>query len=117
MEAEYVVISTAMRELIPMLTILKDVYNGLNLSEKLILSINSKIWEDNAGAQTLVNLKPTRVTPRSKYFVIKFCEYLQDPNLDIVLHKMDTKLQLVDLLTKSVSKVQFENLWKLLMGW
>lgn len=120
MMSEYIALSTAMRDLIPLRHIVLDICRGLDLSEDLQSTVKSNIWEDNAGAVTLAKLVPPRVTPNSKHFAIKyrwFREYVQDPAEKIILHKIDTEVQLADILTKSLSKIQFQRLRLLLMGW
>jgi hypothetical protein len=118
MEAEYVAMSMAMKDLIPLKRIVKAVCVGLNLDSDLIATIKSNVWEDNAGALALAKLEPPRMTPRSKHYSLKyhwFREYVKEE--DIKLNKIDTKFQLADLLTKSLPKEQFAFLRKALMGW
>jgi hypothetical protein len=58
------------------------------------------------------------MTPRSKHYSIKyhwFREFVQQGY--VKLNKIDTKLQLADILTKSLPKDQFQTLRKMLMGW
>ena len=118
MESEYVAMSMAMKDLIPLQRIVKDVCVGLRLEDDLTATINSNVWEDNAGALGLARLEPPRMTPRSKHYSLKyhwFREYIRTENIQ--LNKIDTKSQLADLLTKSLPKEQFINLRKSLMGW
>ena len=118
MEAEYVAMSTAAKDLIPLKRIIEAVAMGLNLGENLMATLKSDVWEDNAGALTLGKLELHRYTPRSKHYAIKhhwFREYVQSG--EVVLNKIDTKYQLADLLTKSLTGEHFIRLRKLLMGW
>ena len=118
MEAEYVALSTAMKDLIPLQRIVKAVAEGIRIDSDIRASIKSHVWEDNAGALTLARLEPPRITPRSKHYAIKyhwFRNFVKSD--DISLHKIDTKKQLADLLTKSVPRDLFRTLRKLLMGW
>ena len=120
MEVEYVSLSMTMKDLLSLKRIFRDVYIGLNLGKDITSSIKSIIWEDNAGVSTLAKLPLPRVTPRSKHFAVKyhwFREYVQDPKEQTELHKIDTKIQLADLLTKSLSKLQFQLPRKRLTGW
>ena len=118
MEAEYVALSTAMKELIPLKRIVIAIALGLNLDKEIIGTIKSDVWEDNAGALTLRKLELLKYTPRSKHYAIKyhwFREFIQSG--EVVLDKVDTKVQLADLLTKSLTGEHFVRLRKLLMGW
>jgi hypothetical protein len=118
MEAEYVAMSTAVKDLIPLKRVVEAVAIGLDLGDELIATLKSDVWEDNAGALTLGKLELPRYTPRSKHYAIKyhwFSEFVQ--NGEVVLNKIDTKFKLADLLTKSLSDEHFVRLRKLLMGW
>ena len=80
--------------------------------------MKSKVWEENAGALILAKLEPPRMTPRSKHYSIKyhwFRDFIKSDNIE--LNKIDTKVQLADILTKSLPKDQFVILRKMLMGW
>jgi hypothetical protein len=118
MESEYVAMSMAMKDLIPLQRIVIEVCKCLNLNPTKVATIKSSVWEDNAGALTLARLEPPRMTPRSKHHSIKyhcFKEFVTKENIS--LNKIDTKLQLADILTKSLPKEQFSKLRKMLMGW
>lgn len=107
-----------MKDLIPLRRIVIAVCEGLELDSDLISSINSDVWEDNAGALTLARLEPPRMTQRSKHYSIKYHWFREFVKSDkITLNKIDTKVQLADLLTKSIPRDQFVILRKLLMGW
>jgi hypothetical protein len=71
MEAEYVALSTAMRTLLPMKSVLKSMSSALNLSHGSILN-PSIIFEDNEAALSLAITDPPRMTPRSKHIAIKY---------------------------------------------
>ena len=103
--------SMAMKDLIPLQRIVIEVCKGLNLNPTKVATIKSSVWEDNAGALTLARLEPPRMTPRSKHYSIKyhwFREFVTRENIS--LNKIDTKLQLADILTKSLPKEQFSKL-------
>ena len=72
MEAEYVALSMAARELLPLHELIIEVYghNGLNMNE--ITNIHSTIWEDNVGCVILANLVFPRMTPWSKHYAVKY---------------------------------------------
>lgn len=119
-EAEYVALSTAMRDLIPFINHLTEIIIGLGLNPDVTSSINSVIWEDNAACEKLANLEPPRMTPRSKHFGVKyhwFREYLHNTVNNIIRRKIDSKNQLADIMTKGLTKDPFKYLTKLLMGW
>ena len=118
MEAEYSALSVAMKTLIPLQRIVMDVCVGLGIHDVLVSTIKSTVWEDNAGALTLARLEPPRMTPRSKHYGIKyhwFREFVKSDKIELV--KIDTKIQLADVLTKSLPRDRFQQLRKLLLGW
>ena len=120
MEAEYVAISTACRDLLPVIAIVKTLSASAGFSTDFISNIHVRIHEDNVGALTLGKMEPRRFTPRSKHYAIKyhwFREHVADKSKKIQLVKIDTKNQLGDIFTKGLTQVPFEHLRRLLMGW
>ncbi|KAL3782482.1 hypothetical protein ACHAWO_005229 [Cyclotella atomus] len=120
MEAEYVAISTACRDLFPVVDIVKELSASVGLTNDFTSKIHVRIHEDNVGALTLGKLEPRRMTPRSKHYAIKyhwFREKVKDKANRVELVKIDTKNQLGDIFTKGLTKDSFEYLRRLLMGW
>eukprot|EP00957_Ditylum_brightwellii_P093080 7087062-Ditylum_brightwellii.AAC.1 len=66
MHAEYVALSSVMRELLPFQQLVQEVAEimGMKMGKS---KIRFTVWEDNSGAMTLANMKPGRITPRSKH--------------------------------------------------
>ena len=120
MEAEYVAISRACRDLLPVVNIVKQLCKSVGFSTDFASNIHVKIHEDNVGALTLGKMEPRRYTPRSKHYAIKyhwFREHVANKANNIQLVKIDTKNQLGDIFTKGLTQVPFEHLRRLLMGW
>ena len=120
MEAEYVAISTACRDLLPVINIVKSLSASVGYDTDFVSNIHVRIHEDNVGALTLGKMEPRRYTPRSKHYAIKyhwFREHVADKSKKIQLVKIDTKNQLGDIFTKGLTQVPFEHLRRLLMGW
>jgi len=118
MQAEYVALSTGMRDLLPFRNLTLEICEHIGLTPNQLATIKSTVWEDNIGALTLANLEPPRITPRSKHFAIKyhwFRESLKPGEIEIV--KVDTDNQLADILTKGLTSHKFEFLRKKLSGW
>lgn len=117
MESEYIALSAAMKELIPLrdtLIEIEDVFkigNGLSAKE-------TTVWEDNAACLVLANSPPPRMTPRSKHIAVKyhwFRSHLTDKLIKV--RKIDSCWQKADILTKGMGKVKFQEIRKLVMGW
>ena len=113
-------LSTAMKDMIPLQRLVADVCRAVGIQENDISKISSDVWEDNEGALTLAKLEPPRMTPRSKHYGIKyhwFREIVSSPDSNIKLNRVDTTINLADIFTKSLSKVTFEKIRRLLNGW
>jgi hypothetical protein len=67
-------------------------------------SFKTTLHEDNAGALTLANLEPGRITPRSKHYAVKLHWFRSklDPGgkHPITIVKIDTAMQRADILKK-----------------
>ena len=88
-------------------------------SPVLTSTINSKVWEDKAGALTLAKLEPPQITPRSKHYGIKYHWFRETVYNDETrtLNKIETKEQIADILIKSLPRDRFQYLRNILMGW
>ena len=78
--------------------------------------IKCKVFEDNSGALEMANNHKYR--PQTKHLNIKyhhFRDYVERG--EIAIHKINTKDQLADYLTKPVSQEILEWLRPKVMGW
>jgi hypothetical protein len=120
MEAEYVILSTAMKDLLPIISMVRELWQAVGLQSNVISNLHCKVHEDNTGALVLANLEPKHYTPRSKHYAIKyhwFRQHLADPSNRIKIVKVNTLNQLGNLFTKGLPKPAFTHLRRLLMGW
>ena len=120
MESEYIALSTACKELIPLRRLVAEIADAVGMERDKVDTMHTTIWEDNVGALTLANLELPRLTPRSKSFGVKyhwFREHIHNPEMGITVVKVDTKDQLADIFTKGLVKATFEHIRKKLMGW
>jgi hypothetical protein len=120
MESEYYALSTACKDLIPVVAMVRELSKSVGLDDNFISKLHIKIHEDNSGALNLANLEPNRMTPRSKHYAIKyhwFREYVFDKANRVQIVKVDSKNQLGDIFTKGLPAPTFEYLRRLLMGW
>jgi hypothetical protein len=118
MEAEYVALSTACKDLFPIVDMIKELAGSVGIEVKSVANMHINIHEDNVGALTLAKLEPARMTPRSKHYAIKyhwFREHVHANRVNIL--KIDSKNQLGDMFTKGLARPSFEHLRCLLMGW
>ena len=118
MEAEYVALSTALRDFIPMKELIIELSSAVGIEPSKISSIKSTVWEDNDGCQKLANLEMPRMTPRSKHYAVKYHWFRThlEPN-GITIERVDSSNNIADLLTKGLVGEKLKALRKLLCGW
>jgi len=117
MEAEIIALAACMRELIPIIDMVKSLAVAVGLPAGDV-NMNVSVHEDNSGALVLAEMLPPQFTPRSKYYAIKtiwFREQIQTRGIRLV--KIDTKEQLGDIFTKGLAQLAFEYLRSKLIGW
>jgi hypothetical protein len=117
MMAEYYALSTAMREVLPLRNLVTTLAKALNINEMCESNFRCTAHEDNSACETLANLEPGRVTPRSKFYDVKVHWFRSMLNDRIKVTRVDTKSQIADIFTKSTVREDFERLRKLLCGW
>lgn len=110
LEAEYVAISMAMRELLPLRRMLKEVgnYIGKDWGDKAML--HSTVYEDNNGA--LILAQSPKMTPMTKHIAVKY-HWFRDQigeEKGIVLEKIDSEYQKADIFTKGLTAVVFKRI-------
>ena len=109
MQAEYIALSMAMCDLIPFQCLLNFLLDELDLPDEKETTIQTTVWEDNAGALNLANLEPGQTTTRLKHFCVKYHWFREQLKpLNIKVEKIETKFQQADLLTKGLVKQTFE---------
>ena len=115
--AEYVAFSMAMRELIPMRTLLLEISERMDIpviKESMVLST---VFEDNQSTLSLINVP--KMSTRNKYLALKYHFFRSFIGKDkgIIAKYTPTTLQRADILTKGLPEKQFRVIRKLLMGW
>ena len=109
MMAEYIALSSGMRQLLPTIDLFNEICEKLNITrDKNDTVVN--VFEDNEGALKLASKELPRYTPNSKHFGVKyhwFREKLKDPDYNIDILPIDTKDQLADIFTKGLGKVDY----------
>jgi hypothetical protein len=115
-EAEYIALSTATREILPMLTLAKEASKRKLVAKISAPLIHCKLFEDNNGAIELANVP--KMWPRTKHLNIKyhfFHQYVQQGILQ-VLHVSGAN-QAADIFTKALDLLSFHKHRKRIMGW
>ena len=120
-EAEYIALSQAMREFIPLRRLLIEVSLNMGLTCVPRSVMKSQVFEDNNGA--IATALSAKMTPRTKHIGVKyhfFKSYLHthsNPEGEFVLVKINTDLQKADIFTKGLAPQKFRELRMLLCGW
>ena len=117
LEAEYIALSQGMVELVFTRRLVVQLSEHMNFNLYGVSNV-STAWEDNIGAQHLVNGKGLIMSSQTKHIGIKyhwFREMIQPSTIEIVC--IPTKEQRVDIVTKGLTRFPFEHQMKLLMGW
>jgi hypothetical protein len=115
--SEYVALSSAMRELLPLKRLLKTVVQIITGDDNVKIVTKSEVFEDNT-----VDTLP-KITPQSKFFAVRlhcFREYVKtesNPQGEIHIQKIETVNQLADIMTKGLVEAEFVPLRNRLMGW
>ena len=117
MESEYIALSTACKELLPLQRIVKEVAETFELDEGKMSEIRSTIWEDNEACLKLANLELPYMTNRSKHIALKYHWFREHTNKEWVVKPIASICQLADLFTKGLAPDQFEKLRFQIMGW
>ena len=115
-EAEYVALSSALREVIPIIKLLEDLSARGFPVHKTTPKFMCKTFEDNQSCIRIAT--DHRIRPRSKHFAMRlhhFRSYIV--NRTITVEHVDTKSQIADLLTKPLPKIQFRILGSKIMNW
>ena len=121
MMAEYVALSSAMSDMLPLKQLVKTIAKVVTGDENVVITTKSDVFEDNNGALTVATLP--RITPQSKFFAMKlhfFREHVKtksNPDGEINIQKIETDNQLADIMTKGLVEAKFEPLRDRLMGW
>jgi hypothetical protein len=114
-EAEYIAMSQATRDLIPMRALLHEFSQAIKLIVGDTITY-STIFEDNQGCVELANAP--KLCPRTKHIGLKYHHFRSHvARGDIKILWIDTKHQLANIFTKPLSAASFEYLRHLLLGW
>jgi len=115
-ESEYIGLSHTLRNVIPLIELMKELQGLHEGFMKKHPRVHCKLFEDNSGAIELA--KVPKIRPRTKHINIKyhhFRQYVATEQVEIL--KIDTKDQPADMLTKPVDQSTLEKHRLMVMGW
>ena len=113
-EAEYIALSTAMKEIIPLINRLGEVKRNFKVIDNLP-EIHCKLFEDNKSELALA--KAPKMNPRTKYISLKYHHFiLYVSNKLVTILPIATDEQTADIFTKVLPDSKFFHLRKKLCG-
>ncbi len=114
-EAEYIALSQALREVIPLMTMMEELKGAFPI-EISIPNFNCTVHEDNQSCISMATKQ--KFSPRTKHIALKyhhFRSYVNSKKIEV--HYINTHDQIADALTKPLDATTFFTLRKLLCGW
>ena len=116
LEAEYIALSQGMRDFVSVRRLITKL--GEKMDYKLDkVSHVSNVWEDNTGTQNLANSKGPIMKSRTKHIGIKYHWFTSMIGPQIEILRIATKEQRADISTKGLTRFNFEQTRKRVMGW
>ncbi len=115
-KAEYIAMSSALQEVIPLMTLMKEFQTIFPVHTNK-LNFFCKVYEDNQS--TIRMAKSDKFTPRTKHIALKYHHFHSHiKNGHIEISYCPTEDQKADLLTKPLADVAFFRLRQhMLIGW
>ena len=114
-EAEYIALSSALREVIPLMTMMEEIHQVFPI---IICKPNfiCKVHEDNQSCIKMAT--GIKFSPRTKHIALKYHHFRQHVKSGrVTIQYRPTEEQLADLLTKPLADDAFFNLRYMLCGW
>ena len=109
-EAEYIALSQSLREIIPLMGMLKEIKEHFYLSDNLP-DIKCSVFEDNNSCIALA--KAPRMNPRTKYIALKYHHFRNYVSSKLVsIEHIASEEQPADIFTKALDEKQFLRLRK-----
>jgi len=114
-EAEYIALSQAMRQVIPLMHLLVEVSCIFDIKLPKP-QVHCKVFEDNRSAITIA--EASKFTPRTKHIALKYHHFRRYVKEKIIqIYPISTHEQTADIFTKPLDDKTFLYLRKKLNGW
>jgi type VI protein secretion system component VasA len=114
-EAELIALSTALRQTLWLMRIVKEMKDeGYNI-KALRPTIRCKAFEDNSGAIAIARMP--RARPRTKHMAIRFHHFKNHVGKDVDIEAVSTDDQHADMETKSLSLEKMRPHREYVQGW
>jgi hypothetical protein len=118
-ESEYIAISHATREVLPLIELVEELQDKEVIEQSVKPVMRCRIFEDNSGAvEWATSVKSPKMRPRTKHINTKYHHFRQQKQEGrIVIKAIGTEDMLVDILTKVVNEETLLWLRPQIMGW
>ena len=114
-EAEYIALSQAMRQVIPMMNLITEISCIFDIYMPKP-EVHCKVFEDNRSAITIA--EANKFTPRTKHIALKYHHFRRYVKEKIIqIYPIGTQEQTADIFTKPLDDKTFLYLRKKLNGW
>ena len=115
-EAEYVALSTALREAIPLMGVINEIAERGMMAPPTTTKVHCTVFEDNSGAVELV--RSPKMRPRTKHINIRYHHFREHVRAgQITVQKVSTDDQTADVLTKQLPVEVFRKHRRAICGW
>ena len=115
-EAEYIALSTSLREVIPLMGLLTEARAHGVLIDDLPPKVHCTVFEDNSGALELARLP--KIRPRTKHIDQSYHHFREHvERQDILIEATPTGKQIADILTKPLAEPVYGRHHRAIMGW
>ena len=115
-EAEYISLSSALRQVIPVMDLLEEMRAQGIISETFAPTVFCKAFEDNSGALEMARMP--RMRPRTKHINCSYHHFRSHVATGkITIHAIATEDQIADLWTKPLGAEAFAKFVYLAFGW
>ncbi|KAL7527531.1 hypothetical protein ACHAWF_002216 [Thalassiosira exigua] len=109
-ESEYIALSSAMREVIPFLNLLKEMSGMFGLLDHKPV-FKCTVWEDNNKSCIKVAKSPKFTPQTTKHIAIKYHHFIRFVNDEtIIIRSIRSEQQLADILIKPLCEKSFRHL-------
>ena len=115
--AEYIGLSSAMKDVIPLGNLLATVSKAVGLEDDHSTTFKTTVWEDNNGCRIIANLEPGWFTLASRWYDITLHRFRQCFSDRLTVERIDTENQWEDIFTKPLKSEIFQKIPKLVMDW
>ena len=115
LESEYISLSTSLRDLLPLRTLLQELDKYFNFGKEVACNTHSTVYEDNNGALRLATVQ--QMTPRTKHINVIYHWFHHYVGKVLKIIKIESENQKANIFTKALDETTCKKIRLLLCGW